>query len=59
MTDDLDEEAYCKRLSEMLLEYELDPRNFTKVMRAHKPTPSGPRHRFFTPVRYNSSSSDL
>lgn len=28
------ERAYCKRLMEKLVEYELDPRNFTKTMRA-------------------------
>lgn len=28
------EEAYCRRLMEQIVAYELDPKNFTKLMRA-------------------------
>jgi hypothetical protein len=28
------EEAYCRRLMEQIVAYELDPKNFTQIMRA-------------------------
>jgi hypothetical protein len=32
--EDTIEKAYCKRLMDRIVEYELDPKNFTKLMRA-------------------------
>lgn len=35
---EIEARAYCDRLAQMILAYELDPRNFTKAMRARHGT---------------------
>jgi len=48
----LTEIAYCRKLMEQLVEFELNPRNFTKAMRA-----ANALTRRFIGYDYNSSNS--
>jgi len=48
----LTEQAYCRKLMEQLVEYELNPRNFTKTMRARNALT-----RQFARYDYNNSNT--